>query len=156
MLKFNHEFPLICMWNPNEMTPVGKTLGEIDREMQRYVDEANKTLESFSESEARWWNYSVSHRTFEIVVGDPMGNGNIVLCLTDCKNIAGPVRWHNQRLRVIWESRPPDEERSWKFTALDDSVGFRTEAGCFAWQRDFEIARSRSTYLGGEPGNQPK
>ncbi len=53
------------MWDPGEITNSGKTLGEIDREMAAYVDEANRVLRDLSGAEARWWNYTVSHRTFE-------------------------------------------------------------------------------------------
>ena len=56
------------MWNPDEITPIGKTYGEIDRDMQRYVEEANATLRSMSSAGTRWWLYTVSLCTFEIVV----------------------------------------------------------------------------------------
>ena len=132
------------MWNPDEITPIGKTYGEIDRDRQRYVEEANATLRSMSSAGTRWWLYTVSLCTFEIVVGNPLGQGNIVLCLNACERIEGPVSWQDQRLKVIWKNVPTSENRHWEFEVIDEGAGFRAKAGTFGWQRDYDIVAKGS------------
>ena len=86
------------------------------------VEKINKALKSYAHADARWWSYSATHRTFEIVVGDPSGNGNIVLCLAGCDHIAGPVEWKNQKLEAKWIG---DAQGKWHFTIADEVAGFR-------------------------------
>jgi hypothetical protein len=78
-------------FDPNQITPCGKTYAEIDAEEAEYVRAANEALTSMRSQGARWWYYSVSHCSFELVVGDPLGKGNLVLLLTACDFISGPV-----------------------------------------------------------------
>jgi hypothetical protein len=94
------------------------------------VSAANTALGSMPDKGARWWNFSVSHTTFNMVVGDPLGNDNVVMSLC-CGYLAGPVEWPNQRLEVqIAEQHVVIE---------DQSVGFRAEGGVFHWRRNFDL-----------------
>ena len=75
---------------------------EIDRKEGEYIRDANDTLASMRDKRTKWWEYSVSPRQFTLVVGDATGRDNIVLWLSGCKNISGPVFWENQNLEIIW------------------------------------------------------
>ena len=132
------------MWDPNQMTPIGKTFVEIDAEQAVYVKAANEALASARGQRARWWSFMVSHYTFELVVGDAAGKDNIVLCLAACRNISGPVSWPNQQLKVLWHNDPI--ERKWDYVLLDDTVGFRAEAGVFGWERNYDLLELGSLY----------
>src|SRR4051794_39647798 len=59
---------------------------------------ANVALRSMRDKGARWWSFSVSHTTFDIVIGDPLGDDNVVLCIPACDYLAGPVHWPNQQI----------------------------------------------------------
>ena len=126
------------MWRPDQLTPSGETYAEIDRRQEDYVQQVNAALRLLPHAGARWWNYCVSHRTFEIVVGEPFGS-NIFLRMAACEFVMGPVQWKNQRLTIIWTNAPPEGERLWHFILVDDSAGFRAEAGCFSWFRDANL-----------------
>jgi hypothetical protein len=138
--------PVFVPFDPNQVTPCGKTYAQIDADKAEYVQGANDVLSSMRNLGSRWWCYIVSHRSFEMVVGDPLGKGNLVLILTGCDSISGPVSWPNQRLTVIWDC---DSERlhkvwghkAWEFVLEDKSVGFRAVAGTFGWQRDYDLVR---------------
>jgi len=134
-------------YDPNTITPCGKTYGEIDADEARYVAAANDALASLRERGCRWWNYSVSHCTFELVIGDPLARyPNLVICLAACDHISGPVGWANQQLRVIWDN---DRERNkpWVFTLRDDSVHFKAVGGVFGWRRNFDLHKHGSMYF---------
>jgi hypothetical protein len=151
------------MWNPDQVTPSGMTLGETDRAQARFVEEANQALGSLAGSGAQLWKYSVSHRKCEILVGDSLGECNVVLCFIVCELLSGPVKWQNQRLRVQFESAPPENDRAWCFTLVDDSVGFCARSGGFLWRRNFDLLRNESPCFGydlgmpvnAEPGAPP-
>jgi hypothetical protein len=132
------------MWDPNEITAIGKTYAEIDAEQAAYVRAANDALASARGQGVRWWRFMVSHYTFELVVGDAAGKDNVVLCLAACRNIAGPVCWSNQQLVVIWHNDPV--ERNWNYILSDDTVGFRAEAGVFSWKRNYDLLEHGSLY----------
>ncbi len=128
------------MWNPNEITPNGKTLAQIDKEEGEEVRQANEKLKLASNFGARWWSYTGSHNTFELLIGgDPFGKDNLVLSLGACSYISGPVSWQNQKLRIEWHNNPPSEERGWQFTIVDDSVGFKVEAKGFGLESNYNL-----------------
>lgn len=134
-------------YDPNFVTPCGKTYAEIDADEARYVEAANDALNSLREWGCRWWNYTVSHRTFEMVVGDPLAReSNLVLCLAACDQISGPVSWTKQQLRVIWDN-DRERDKPWAFTLEDDSVKFRAVGGVFSWRRDYDLHKYHSIYM---------
>jgi hypothetical protein len=123
------------------MTPCGKTFAQIDANEAESVQAANDLLSSMRNLGARWWYYSVSHRSFVMVVGDPLGKGNLVVFLSACDFISGPVRWPDQQLTVLWDCDRERTHKPWEFILKDKSVGFRAVAGTFNWQRDYDLVR---------------
>jgi hypothetical protein len=92
---------------------------------------ANEALVSMRGHGARWWNFSVSHTKFNIVVGDPLGEDNVVLCLPGCGYLAGPVQWPNQQIEIVVVD---------DCTVIQDqSVGFRAEDGRLRWRRNYDL-----------------
>src|SRR5262249_27230237 len=83
--------------------PTGNVVERVmsEDELNDHIKAANTALSSMRDKGARWWNYCVSHRTFDMVIGDPMGNDNIALCLPACAHLSGPVKWDNQRIEVV-------------------------------------------------------
>jgi hypothetical protein len=80
---------------------------------------------------ARWWNFSVSHTTFNLVIGDPLGEDNLVLCLPGCGYLAGPVQWPNQQIEVAFAD---------DFVIMEDqAVGFRAQGGLLQWRKNYDI-----------------
>ncbi len=128
-------------FDPDQVSPCGKTYAQIDADEAEYVRAANEALAAMPEGGGRWWNYSVSHRSFELVVGNPLGKGNIVLLLTACDFISGPVSWPRQQLVVLWDCDRQRPHNTWEFVLQDESVGFRAVAGTFGWQRDYDLVR---------------
>lgn len=133
-------------FDPNQVTPCGKTYAQIDADEAEYVQAANDALSSMRHLGARWWYYSVSHCSFEMVVGNPVGKGNLVLILTACDVIGGPVSWSNQQLVVVWNCDRERSHQAWEFVLEDKSVGFRAVAGTFGWQREYDLVRYGSVY----------
>jgi hypothetical protein len=128
-------------FDPNTVTPCGKTFAQIDADQGRRVAEANDALSSLRGHGGLWWRYMVSHSTFSLVVGDPMArDGNVVITLAACEAIAGPVSWPNQQLRVEWEN-DREQDKPWVFTLRDDSVGFKAVAGVFGYKRDVDLLK---------------
>src|SRR5829696_2731033 len=102
-----------------------KTPEEIDREQEAYVRAANEALAGMRDKGGRWWSYSVSHCTFELVVGEPLGEDNLVLSLGACEYISGPVIWPEQSIEVIWRCDRARVDRAWEFILQDEAVGFK-------------------------------
>ncbi|MCE9566048.1 MAG: hypothetical protein K8U57_28850 [Planctomycetes bacterium] len=125
-------------FDPNQMTPCGQTYDQIDTEQAKYVQGANDALVELQDRGCRWWLYSVSHRTFEVVVGDPHARDNLVITLAACDHIAGPVGWPKQRLRVVWHN-DRDADKAWVFVLEDESVGFKAAGGVFGWRRGYDL-----------------
>lgn len=113
----------------------------LDREA--YTKAANDALASMRHKEGRWWRYSASHGTLDLVVGEPIGQDNIALCLAACEHIAGPVCWPKQKLEVVWNSNQPSQ-----FVIQDESVGFKAVGKHFVWRRNFDLLKSGSAHLG--------
>ena len=103
---------------------------------EEYVRQANEMLALMRGENARWWIYSVSMRTFELVIGEPTGKGgNVVLSATGCQAIAGPTNWTMQALVVIYLG----PEMALCYDIHDDSAGFRLIAESFRWNLDIDI-----------------
>jgi hypothetical protein len=114
--------------------------------MAESVQQANDLLAELRDRACRWWLYSASHCTFEVVVGDPHAEDNLVLLLAGCNHIAGPIRWPNQRLQVVWRIYQ-EAGNSWVFTLEDDTVGFKAVGGVFGWRRGYDLLEYRSLYF---------
>ena len=124
----------------------GLTYAEIDAKKAEDVRAANDALQELTGRGCQWWLYSVSHRTFELVVGDAMGVNNAVLSFQACEHIAGPVSWPNQQLRVRFENEQ-DGQRGWTFELEDASVGFKVAAKVFSWKRNYDLLDRHSLYM---------
>ena len=125
--------------DPKTITPSGKTYAEIEADQTRYVIEANAILASLRQYGCRWWDYSVSHRTFKLIVGDALARTpNVLVVLSACDHISGPVSWPAQQLRVIFEI-DRKQDQAWLFILQDDSVQFKAVAGAFGWRKDFDL-----------------
>jgi hypothetical protein len=113
----------------------------VHAEHQRRVVELNALLASMPECCARWWRYTVSHRTFDIVVGDAQGRENVVLCLAAARHLGGPVEWKNQRLHVGITDPPQDADSPRWFVLEDDAAGFRAEGAMLQWKRNHDMLK---------------
>ncbi|HEV8159255.1 MAG TPA: hypothetical protein VGP58_09500 [Pyrinomonadaceae bacterium] len=114
---------------------------QIDREKEAYVTAANKALSKMRDKSARWWNYSFSHSTFDLVVGDPQGNENILLSLAACEYLAGAMDWNEQQIEVIFKCDRTKQQRVWNFILQDESAGFKAIAGVFEWRKNFNLLK---------------
>jgi hypothetical protein len=134
-------------FDPNQMTPSGLTYAQIDAREAEYVGQANEALASLRDRGCRWWAYVVSHRTFELVVGEPHGSDNLVISLAACEYVGGPVGWPNQRLRVVWHN-DREADKPWVFVLEDESVGFRAVGGVFGWRRGYDLLAQGGLWFG--------
>src|SRR4051812_37692932 len=123
------------------MSPSGKTYAQIDADEAEYVRAANEALASLRGQGARRWYYSVLHRSFELVVGDAQGRGNLVLLLTACERLGRPVDWPDQQSAVVWHCDRECQHKPWEFILQDESAAFRAVAGTFGWRRDYDLVR---------------
>ena len=131
--------------DPNTVAPNGKTYAEIDAEQEVYVASANAALDSLRSVGARWWKYSAGHHVFELLVGDSSGRGNLVIALSACEWIAGPVSWPNRNVRVRWRNNRTSGG-GWDFVVEDTEVGFEARAPDFMWAQDYDIYERGSLY----------
>ena len=123
----------------NHVTPGGKTYAQIDAEQAEYVRLANAALSSVRDKDVHWSSYTPSHHTFEMLVGEPDDDDNIVLSLPACNHLAGPVQWPTQRLEVVWRCEDESGNRIWEFEIRDESVGFRAIVAVFRWRRGHDL-----------------
>jgi hypothetical protein len=128
------------------MTSSGLTYGQIGAKQAEYVRDANGALTELRDRGCRWWLYSVSHCTFEVVVGEPQTRENVVISLAACDHIAGPVEWSNQRLRVVFHNNRK-AEKPWLFVLEDESVGFKAVGSVFGWCRGYDLLEHGSLYM---------
>lgn len=132
------------MHDPNEVAPNGLTYAEIDARQADYVRRANENLASLRNRGARWWFYSVSHQTFDMVVGDPLARDeNLVICCPSTDRLCGPTNWPSQQLRVEWTC-DRDSESIWSYRLIDEAAGFLLESQMFLWRRDYDIHANQS------------
>ena len=119
------------------------------------VAKINTDLSTLRDQGAEWWSYLVSHSTFNIVVGDPLGNkSNLVLCLIGCDRIAGPTVWENQRIEVILslkESHASDgcyiSKNQSYYILRDESVGFHAEGIYLLSSQNCDIHKRGSLWV---------
>jgi len=104
---------------------------------------ANALLESEGKWAARWWSYTASLNTFELLVGDPSGTGNLVLVMAGCTHLSGPVSWSAQRLRVTL-LRPTEDDQPPTFELRDNANGFVAKASLFTFQKDWNLLEAGS------------
>lgn len=102
-----------------------------EAEIAEYVRAANEALATMRDKGARWWSFSVSHTTFDMVIGEPLGEDNVALCLAGCDFLSGPVKWPNQQIEIAMSSRG--------IVIQDPSVGFRAEGAHFRWRRNYDL-----------------
>ncbi len=135
-------------FDPNRMTPSGKTYAQIDAEQSEYVRAANAILASIRDKGASWSSYSPSHSTFEMLVREPFAEDNIVLSLPLCEYVAGPVQWLPQQIEVIWRCDRESPARPWEFEIRDQAVGFRAVGLVFRWQRGHDLWAQGGLWFG--------
>ena len=134
--------------DPNEVTQHGPTMNQIDAQEAEYVRGVNDALAELRDRDCRWWLYSVSHRTFEVVISGPLDHDNVVIALAGCDHIAGPVTWPNQQLRVVLHSdRLASVGRMGVYVLEDESVGFKAVGALFRWQRGYDLLEHGSLYM---------
>lgn len=141
-------------FNRNRVTPGGKTYAQIDAEQAEYVRQANAALVSVRDKGARWSSYSPSHSTFEMLVGEPNAEDNIVLSLPACEFLAGPVQWSAQRIEVLWRCDSTSANRDWEFEIRDEKAGFHAIGAVFRWRRGYDLWAQGGLWFG--RGNEPE
>jgi hypothetical protein len=104
-------------------------------EKRRDIDALNAALATAPALGASWWSYTVSHSTFELLVGDPAGTDNLVIALAACEYLAGPISWPIQHLVVSFRALP---ER-WEFEVNDRAAGFRSLSSLLTWRRKYDL-----------------
>lgn len=107
-------------------------------EKARMVAEVNSLLAAAVERGARWWQYTASLSTFELVVGKPDSTSNLVLVLPSCTFVSGPVAWSPQRLSVRME-QPQATESSAVFELRDDAAGFVARSNMFTFKQGWNL-----------------
>jgi hypothetical protein len=136
------------MRNHKEIAPNGLTYGEIDAREADSIRSANETLADLRDQSARWWNYSVSHCTFDMIVGDPLGRSpNMAICCPSTITIQGPICWHNQQLRVEWECNRNSMNETWSYKLIDEVSGFLLESNMFLWCKNFDLHANGSIWF---------
>jgi hypothetical protein len=135
-------------FDPNRMMPSGKTYAQIDVEQSEYVRAANAILASMPDKGASWSSYSPSHSTFEMLVGEPYAENNIVLSLPACEYVAGPVQWPAQQIEVVWRCDRESPTRDWEFEIRDKAVGFRAVGLVFRWRRGHDLWAQGGLWFG--------
>jgi hypothetical protein len=135
-------------FDPNRVTPSGKTHAQIDAERTEYIRQVNAALASVRHKGACWSSYWASHSTFEMLVGEPYAEDNIVLSLPACESVAGPVRWPAQRIEVLWRDRGEGPNRDWEFEIRDEGVEFRAVGAMFRWRRGYDLWAQGGLWFG--------
>jgi hypothetical protein len=141
-------------FDPNRMTPSGKTYAQIDAQQSEYVRAANATLASLRDKRACWSRYWASHSTFEMLIGEPSAEDNIVLSLPACEYVAGPVHWPAQQIEVVWRCDRDNSTRPWEFEVRDEAAGFRAVGLMFLWRRGHDVYAQGGLWFG--PGTGPE
>jgi hypothetical protein len=133
----------------NVMTPPENTYERTAAGRARYVADANEALASLRELGGRWWHYTVSHRAFQLVVGDPLARGgNLYICMGACEHIGGPVHWSRQQLHVMLEDNV-ERDGGCLYTLTDDRAKFTATGRTFYWKRDYDLHARRDAGTGG-------
>jgi hypothetical protein len=141
-------------FDPNRLSPGGKTYAQIDVEQSEYVRAANTALASVREKGACWSRYVASHSTFEMLVGEHDAADNVVLCLPACDYVAGPVRWPAQQIEIIWRCDRENARRAWEFEIRDGVAGFRAIGCMFYWCRGLNLFAQGGLWFGRAVGRE--
>lgn len=112
------------------------------------VAAANAALRTAESKSAVWSHYSLSHNTFELLVGDSHEPDNIVLSLPACTWLAGPVRWPRQHIEVTCSVQLEATEPVWRFDLRDAAVGFHAMGGLFRWRQGYDLWAYGGLWLG--------
>jgi len=105
----------------------------------KQLAEANAILEAAPSLQARWWHYTASLNTFELVVGEPSAEDNLVLVMASCTFLSGPVAWSAQRLRIAALQRTDAEIPSPTYELRDDTVGFLARSNMFTFKKGWNL-----------------
>jgi hypothetical protein len=132
----------------DRVAPSGRTYAQIDAEQAEYVRAANAALASAGDKGACWSSYWSSHDTFELLVGDPTAEDNIVLSMPECESLSGPVRWPAQRLEIVFRCDRRDQGGNWEFEFRDVAVGFRAVGKMFRWRRGYDLRAQGGLWFG--------
>lgn len=103
------------------------------------IAEANSLLAAASGCSARWWQFTASLSSFELLLGEPSANNNLVLVLASCTFISGPVAWNSQRLVVRMKEELATEPHSFVFEVTDESVGFVARSNMFSFKQGWDL-----------------
>jgi hypothetical protein len=125
-------------FDPSQVTPGGKTSVQIDAEMAEYVRAANAALASARDKDACWSVYYPSHSTFEVLVGEPDAEDNILLSMPACEYVAGPVRWPAQHIEIVWHCDRERVGEARRYELQDGAAGFRAVGLMFRWARGLD------------------
>jgi hypothetical protein len=138
----------LMAFDPNRMAPSGRTYAQIDAAQSEYVRAANAILASTRDKGACWSSYWASHSTFEMLVGEPYAEDNLVLSLPACEYVAGPVQWPAQQIEVVWRCDRERSTRAWEFEIRDEVAGFRAVGLVFRWRRGHDLWAQGGLWFG--------
>jgi hypothetical protein len=126
----------------------GKSFAQIDAEQAEYVRAANAALAAVQGKSACWSSYSASHTTFEMLIGEPWAEDNVVLSMPACEYVAGPIRWAVQRIEVTFRRDREREDAPREFEFRDEGVGFRAVGAMFRWRRGYDLWAQGGLWFG--------
>jgi hypothetical protein len=113
-------------------------------EVSERVDALNARLAATGPLGARWWSFTVSHKTFELVIGAPDSPNNLVIILGSCISISGPVDWADHRLHISFEVSLIDGAKAHVFELRDDTVGFKARSNMFTFRQGWDLLETGS------------
>jgi len=116
-----------------------RTYSEIVADYERTVKETNNVLTALRPCGARWWGYAVSHRSFQLLVGQLAPKPNIAILMHWVSYLCGPTGWENQQLQVSWKTGQPDDTNSFEFTLEDKASEFCAIGRALRVQRDVNL-----------------
>lgn len=106
-------------------------------EKTQLVAELNSLLAAAREVGARWWHYTASLKTFELLVGSPSENSNLVLAMSSCISISGPLEWSPQRLSL--GIKQGAEPHTLIYELRDDTVSFIARSNMFSFKQGYDL-----------------
>jgi hypothetical protein len=129
----------------------GPSPSDLERRWTPWIAAANDALASRPDAGARWWGFGPPCCTFQLVVGDPVGD-NVAIMLTWCDYLAGPTSWSRQSIRI--SLRPmSDDPSEFEFLLEDARAGFRAEGRTLHWACRVDVVDPRAWLLRWPPGD---